>query len=105
MAEAERYTGTRGGGMDQAISLGARARNAALVSFDPLRLRHVPVPEDWCFVVADSGVRAEKSGALQAAYNLRREEAEEALRVVAGHAARTGLTAKAVTTYGELVEA
>lgn len=105
MAEAERYTGTRGGGMDQAISLGARAGNAALVSFDPLRLRHVPVPEDWCFVVADSGVRAEKSGALQAAYNLRREEAEEALRVVAGHAARTGLTAKAVTTYGELVEA
>ena len=87
-AEAERYTGTRGGGMDQAISLAARAGCAALIEFDPLRVTHVPVPEDWCFVVADSGVRAEKSGPAQKVYNQRRAECEEAFeRVAAGIAA------------------
>ena len=82
MAEAERYTGTRGGGMDQAIGLGARAGHAARITFRPLRMRHLAVPEGWCFVVADSGVRAEKSGAVQSAYNQRRSECEEALDVV-----------------------
>jgi galactokinase len=105
MADAERYTGTRGGGMDQAISLGARARYAARITFSPLRLRHVGVPDDWCFVVADTGVRAEKSGPVRSAYNLRRKECEEALRVVSGHAATTDMTSKLTTSYPELVQA
>jgi galactokinase len=82
MADAERYTGTRGGGMDQAISLAAKADHAALIDFAPLRMRHVMVPPDWCFVVADTGVRAEKSGRVQTTYNVRRAECEEALQVV-----------------------
>jgi len=82
MAEAEHYTGTRGGGMDQAIGFGARAGHAACIAFSPLRMRHVAVPEDWCFVVADTGVRAEKSGRAQGPYNQRRSECEEALDVV-----------------------
>lgn len=82
MAEAERYTGTRGGGMDQAVSLGARDGYAVRIDFAPLRLRHVPVPSDWRFVVADTGVRAEKSGPAQSAYNRRRAECEEALERV-----------------------
>lgn len=82
MADAERFTGTRGGGMDQAISMAARAGCAARIDFDPLRIRHVPIPDDWRFVVADTGVRAEKSGPAQAAYNRRREECEEGLAVV-----------------------
>ena len=82
MAEAERYTGTRGGGMDQAIGFGARAGHAAHITFGPLRMRHLAVPEDWCFVVADTGVRAEKSGPEQASYNRRRSECEEALDAV-----------------------
>jgi galactokinase len=105
MADAEQYVGTRGGGMDQAISLGARDRCAAKITFVPLRLRHVSVPDDWCFVVADTGVRAEKSGAARTAYNLRRKECEEALRVVGGHIATENLTEKLTTTYAELVEA
>jgi galactokinase len=105
MADAEQYVGTRGGGMDQAISLGARDRCAARITFAPLRLRHVSVPDDWCFVVADTGVRAEKSGAARTAYNLRRKECEEALRVVGGHIATENLTEKLTTTYAELVEA
>ncbi len=90
MADAERYTGTRGGGMDQAIGLGARAGQAARINFRPLRLRHFTVPEGWCFVVADSGVRAEKSGAAQAAYNQRRSECEEALDTVVRFASEHG---------------
>ena len=105
MADAERYTGTLGGGMDHAISLGARARCAARITFSPLRLRHVGVPDDWCFVVADTGVRAEKSGPVQVAYNLRRKECEEALRVVSGHVATTEMTSKLTTSYPELVQA
>ena len=105
MADAERYVGTRGGGMDQAVSLGARARYATNISFSPLRLRHVGVPDEWCFIVADTGVRAEKSGSVQTAYNLRRKECEEALRIVTGHVAQTGMTEKLTTSYPELVAA
>ena len=105
MADAERYVGTRGGGMDQAISLGARDRCAARVSFSPLRLRHVTVPDDWCVVVADTGKRAEKSGAAMTAYNRRREECEEALRIVSGHAATANLTEQLPTSYPELMDA
>lgn len=105
MADAEHFVGTRGGGMDQAISLGARNRCAARITFDPLRMRHVTVPDDWCIVVADTGVRAEKSGAAMNAYNRRREECEEALRIVSGHAATANVTEKLHTTYASLVAA
>lgn len=105
MADAEQYVGTRGGGMDQAISLGARDRCAARISFDPLRLRHVNVPDDWCFVVADTGKKAEKSKAAMTAYNLRRKECEEALRIVSGHVATANITEKLHTTYPGLVAA
>ena len=40
-----------------AVGLGARLGQAARISFRPLRMRHFAVPEGWCFVVADSGVR------------------------------------------------
>lgn len=105
LASAERYTGTQGGGMDQAISLGARARCAARMTFSPLRIRHVIIPDDWCFIVADTGVRAEKSGAAQVAYNRRRQECEEALRVISGHVASTDLTDKLHTSYPGLLGA
>ncbi len=83
MARAERYTGTQGGGMDQAISLGAREGHASRIEFDPLEMIHTPVPAHWRFVVAHTLVRAEKSGRAQAAYNRRREECGEALAGVA----------------------
>ncbi|MDA0329893.1 MAG: galactokinase [Gemmatimonadetes bacterium] len=105
MADAERYVGTRGGGMDQTISLGAKNRCAAHISFNPLRMRHVTVPDDWCFIVADTGKRAEKSGAAQTAYNLRRKECEEALRIVTGYVATANITDKLCIRYPELVKA
>ncbi len=103
MAEAERYTGTRGGGMDQAISLGARAGCAAKIEFKPLRMSHMLIPEGWCFVVADTGVRAQKSGPERAAYNRRREECEEALDLVSAAVHEEGLARSRPVGYPRLL--
>jgi galactokinase len=81
-AQAEVYVGTRGGGMDQAICLGAELGGACRIDFAPLRLGHVSIPDGWSFVVASSLIRAEKSGARQAVYNRRTEECRSALESV-----------------------
>ena len=99
MARAERYTGTQGGGMDQAISLGAVAGHASRIEFDPLRMFETPVPPGWRFVVGHTLVRAEKSGGAQAAYNRRREECAEALATM-GRAVGRG---EERLTYPELL--
>ncbi|HSH74948.1 MAG TPA: galactokinase family protein, partial [Longimicrobiales bacterium] len=55
MAEAERrYTGTRGGSMDQTISLAASAGCATRLTFRPPTSQHVPVPREWRFIIADT---------------------------------------------------
>ena len=105
MADAERYTGTQGGGMDQAISMAARAGHAARIDFEPLRLKHVPIPADWRFVVADTGVRAEKSGPVQGTYNRRRSECEEALALVGAELVRIGRVRVAPAGYQALLRA
>jgi galactokinase len=96
-ARAERYVGTLGGGMDQAVALGAVEGHACRVDFDPLALTPVPVPTDWRFVVASSLVPAEKSGAAQQAYNLRTVECGEALKAIG---AAMGFTATLVSHPG-----
>jgi galactokinase len=82
MAEAERYVGLRGGGMDQAICLGAVPGSACRIDFDPLRLIPVAVPPEWQFVVAYSLIRAPKSGSVRESYNLRTRQCREALSAV-----------------------
>jgi galactokinase len=105
MAEAERFTGTQGGSMDHAISMGARAGCAAMITFKPLRLRHVQLPADWCFVVADTGTRAEKSGAARKVYNLRRAECEEAFSFVLEEVVRSDRAGMIPTDYPSLLRA
>jgi galactokinase len=83
LARGERFVGTAGGGMDQAIILGARAGCASRIDFHPLRLTPTDVPTGWQFVVAWSLVHAEKSGAARQAYNERTEQCDEARRLVA----------------------
>ena len=110
MAKAERYTGTQGGGMDQAICAGAVEGTASRVDFAPLRITPVPVPTDWRFVVAHSLSRAEKSGGAQATYNRRTVECREALSLVETRLTRGGSSGRGyrelLATYsaGELVE-
>jgi len=99
MASAERYTGTQGGGMDQAISLGAVEGHASRIEFEPLRMFETPVPPGWHFVVGHTMVRAEKSGPAQAAYNRRRLECGEALDLLEAPLGSTGRG-----TYAELLE-
>ena len=72
LPEGEYFVGTRGGGMDHAAVLGAREGCALLVEFAPVRAEPAPVPRGWVFLVADSGVKAEKSAAVRAEYNERR---------------------------------
>jgi galactokinase len=103
LADAEHYTGTRGGGMDQAVSLAARVGCAAKLSFSPLRIQHVPVPEEWSFVVAHTGVRVEKSGPAQKAYNLRRSECEDALEQVVEEVVRSNLARTTPNSYPDLL--
>jgi galactokinase len=77
-AEAERYVGTQSGGMDQAASLLGQQGHALRIAFRPLRVQPVPVPAELAVVIADSGVRAEKGGAAQRAYNERVEQCSRA---------------------------
>jgi galactokinase len=90
-AQAERYVGVAGGGMDQAISLGGRAGHALLIEFAPVRMHAVPMPADWRFVVSNTLVPAEKSGAARAAYNERTRECREALARFLAHPEAAGL--------------
>ncbi len=90
LASAERHVGTKGGGMDQAVLLGARARSAVQIAFRPLRLEIVPIPPDWRFVVAHSLTRAEKSGAHQKTYNNRVAECAAALDIMLDGLGLTG---------------
>jgi galactokinase len=90
LPDGEQFVGTRGGGMDHAAVLASRAGHASLVSFHPAAVRHVAIPREWVFLVADSGVRAEKSGAARERYNAARNSpgapahvASEAARVAA----------------------
>jgi galactokinase len=104
MARAERYTGTQGGGMDQAICAGARAGTASRVDFEPLRITPIPIPRDWRFVVAYSLERAEKSGRAQATYNQRTAECREALERVWREVGRDGQDGRAAAGYRELLK-
>jgi len=100
LARGERYVGTAGGGMDQAIILGARAGYASRIDFHPLRLTPIAVPTGWQFIVAWSLVHAEKSGAARQAYNERTRQGEEARRLVA-----TRIRRPEDTTYPALLAA
>lgn len=93
LPEGEYFVGTRGGGMDHAAVLAARAGHALLVHFAPLAVEHVPVPPDWAFLVAHSLTGAEKSGALREEYNARRMAGTRAL-------ARSGASAYSAADPG-----
>jgi N-acetylgalactosamine kinase len=71
LAGAERYVGTQGGGMDQAISLMGKPGHAAKIDFFPLRIRTTPLPENYSIVVADSTIKAAKTAEALDKYNRR----------------------------------
>lgn len=62
--------GTRGGSEDHCAMLCGEPGKLSRFRFDPMSQEDgVDFPDDWAFVVASSGVRAEKTGAAREAYN------------------------------------
>jgi N-acetylgalactosamine kinase len=100
VARSERYVGTHGGGMDQAVSILGRRDHALFVEFDPLRVRAIKMPANAALVVADSRQIADKSGTVRAEYNRRVVECSLAARIL-GHV----LELNGVTILGDIVRA
>jgi len=82
LAKGERYVGTEGGGMDQAVSILARKGYALKIDFFPLRTTPVKVPPGCSIVVANSLVLAKKTGGARAAYNTRVAECKLGLAIL-----------------------
>ncbi|KAG1714568.1 N-acetylgalactosamine kinase [Nymphon striatum] len=79
-ARCEKYVGTEGGGMDQAISFLAKTGKAKLIEFDPLRDTDVHLPDGGLFVIINSGVRINKAATSD--YNERVVECRLATQVI-----------------------
>lgn len=76
----DRGVGTQGGSEDHTAILCARPGALVQYSFAPIRFeRAIPLPNDHVFVVAVSGVAAEKTGGALALYNRAAERATSAL--------------------------
>jgi galactokinase len=62
--------GTHGGSEDHTAILACRTGALSQYRFVPVRhLGDAPMPEEWTFVVATSGVHADKSGSVKEQYN------------------------------------
>ncbi len=95
LPEGEQFTGTRGGAMDHAVVLAARAGHALVIQFAPLSFRPIGIPQDWCFLVAHSLTHAEKSGAARAEYNAKRSAGTRALERLGFDSYRSALEHRA----------
>ncbi|XP_050301050.1 N-acetylgalactosamine kinase isoform X2 [Anthonomus grandis grandis] len=79
-ASCERYIGTQGGGMDQAIAFLAKEGCAKLIEFEPLRSTEVKLPQGAVFVVAHSLSKMNK--AATADFNCRVVECRLAAQIL-----------------------
>lgn len=78
--------GTQGGSQDHTAILRCAAHEIAQYRYFPTRAeRRLPMPPDWSFVVASSGVHAPKAGAVQARYNALAAEVQELLTLWRTH--------------------
>lgn len=68
-ANCERFIGTQGGGMDQAIAFLAEKGCAQYIEWNPLKATPVSLPKDLVFVIANSLAEANK--AANSDYNQR----------------------------------
>ena len=74
--------GTHGGSEDHTAILACRLGHASLYRFMPVTaLGDVPMPAEWTFVIASSGVQADKAGSVMARYN-RAADAARALHAL-----------------------
>jgi len=100
-AAAEHYTGTQGGGMDQAAILLGRSGHGMMINFNPLRYVQTPLPASHVFVVSHSGVTAPKTQRVMDAYNQRSIECALASALVSRYAASQNFFS-GITCLGDL---
>jgi len=101
MAQAERYVGTQGGGMDQAASLLSENGKALKIDFFPLRVQPVDLAKGFSFLVCNSMIQAQKTGAAMEAYNGRALECKLAAAILS-HAAGMDGVERLGDLYNEL---
>ncbi|XP_058831793.1 N-acetylgalactosamine kinase isoform X2 [Topomyia yanbarensis] len=80
-ADCERYIGTQGGGMDQAIAFLAKQGCAQFIEWNPLRATSVILPKNAIFVIANSLTQANKAATSD--FNERVVECRLACRLLA----------------------
>ncbi|GBP29039.1 N-acetylgalactosamine kinase [Eumeta japonica] len=80
-ARSERYIGTQGGGMDQAIAFLAEENSAQYITWNPLTATAIELPKNIAFVVAHS--LAEVNKAASNDFNRRVVECRLAAKVLA----------------------
>lgn len=81
-AKYERFIGTIGGGMDQAISFLAEKGSAFMIEFNPIRPSQVRLPPGYNFIIANSLVDVSKA-ASDSRYNDRVVECRIAAKIIA----------------------
>ena len=74
LAEGERYVGTQGGGMDQAVALFGKEGYAVKIDFHPFKVESVPIPRGYTFLTAHSLVESAKTEQAMDRYNGRAAE-------------------------------
>lgn len=71
MAQGEIYVGTLGGGMDQAASIFGHQKGPMRISFNPVRVKQINMPEGYSFIIANSLKKAKKTGDARFNFNNR----------------------------------
>lgn len=85
LAESEKFVGTAGGGMDQTISLNGLANHAVKITFYPLAIHPVELPDFLSIVICNSMIKAPKTEHAMIEYNRRPLECQIATRILADH--------------------
>lgn len=80
-ADCERYIGTQGGGMDQAIAFLAKQGCAQFIEWNPLKATPIVLPSSAVFVIANSLTEANKAATSD--FNQRVVECRLACRILA----------------------
>lgn len=97
--EGDRGVGTFGGSEDHTAILSCRAGRLARYAFAPVRFEgDVALTEPWLFVVASSGIVAEKTGAARELYNRASRLAGDVLQIWNRSTGRTDSTLEEAVT-------